>query len=111
MTTELAPVLTALGDPTRRHVVQLLREGPKLLADAKAETTPPDVKHLRLCVSAGEPLAAPLYHRWVERTGVEVLDGLGATEVGYIYISNRRGAVRRRHEPPPVWPAARPPSQ
>jgi benzoate-CoA ligase family protein len=60
----------------------------------QAETTPPDVKHLRLCVSAGEPLAAPLYHRWVERTGVELLDGLGATEVGYIYISNRPGAVR-----------------
>jgi benzoate-CoA ligase family protein len=60
----------------------------------QAESTPPDVKHLRLCVSAGEPLPAPLYHRWVERTGVEVLDGLGATEVGYIYISNRQGAVR-----------------
>jgi benzoate-CoA ligase family protein len=60
----------------------------------QAETTPPDVKHLRLCVSAGEALPAPLYHRWVERTGVEVLDGLGATEVGYIYISNRQGAVQ-----------------
>jgi benzoate-CoA ligase family protein len=60
----------------------------------QAETTTPEAKHLRLCVSAGEPLAAPLYHRWVERTGVELLDGLGATEVGYIYVSNSPGAVR-----------------
>ncbi len=63
-----------------------------LLRDA--ETTAPDLSSLRLCVSAGEPLPAPLYERWVRRTGVECLDGLGATEVGYIYISNRPGAVR-----------------
>ncbi|PYM67312.1 MAG: benzoate-CoA ligase family protein [Candidatus Rokuibacteriota bacterium] len=49
---------------------------------------------LRLAVSAGEPLPAPLYREWVTRTGIECLDGLGATEVGYIYISNRPGAVR-----------------
>jgi benzoate-CoA ligase len=60
----------------------------------EAETAPPDLSSLRLCVSAGEPLPAPLYERWVRRTGVECLDGLGATEVGYIYISNRPGAVR-----------------
>jgi benzoate-CoA ligase family protein len=55
---------------------------------------PAALASLRLAVSAGEPLPAPLYHRWVEATGVECLDGLGATEVGYIYISNRPGAVR-----------------
>ncbi|HEV8306337.1 MAG TPA: benzoate-CoA ligase family protein [Methylomirabilota bacterium] len=60
----------------------------------EAETAPPDLSSLRLCVSAGEPLPAPLYERWVRRTGVECLDGLGATEVGYIYVSNRPGAVR-----------------
>lgn len=54
----------------------------------------PDLASLRLVVSAGEPLPAPLYREWVSRTGVECLDGLGATEVGYIYISNRPGAVR-----------------
>jgi benzoate-CoA ligase family protein len=60
----------------------------------QADLTPPELGSLRLCVSAGEPLAAPLYQRWVQRTGIELLDGLGATEVGYIYISNRPGAVR-----------------
>ncbi|MBI4012952.1 MAG: benzoate-CoA ligase family protein [Candidatus Rokubacteria bacterium] len=60
----------------------------------QAEATPPDLSSLRLCVSAGEPLPVPLYERWVTRTRVECLDGLGATEVGYIFISNRPGAVR-----------------
>lgn len=60
----------------------------------EAAATPADLSSLRLCVSAGEPLPAPLYERWVARTGIECLDGLGATEVGYIYISNRPGAVR-----------------
>jgi acyl-coenzyme A synthetase/AMP-(fatty) acid ligase len=49
---------------------------------------------LRLGVSAGEPLPAPLYHRWLRLTGVELLDGLGSTEVGYIFCSNRPGHVR-----------------
>jgi benzoate-CoA ligase len=55
---------------------------------------PADLGALRLAITAGEPLAAPVYDRWVRKTGVELLDGLGATEVGYIYISNRPGAVR-----------------
>ncbi len=58
------------------------------------EAAAPDLRSLRLAVSAGEPLPAPLHARWVEQTGIECLDGLGATEVGYIYISNRPGAVR-----------------
>jgi benzoate-CoA ligase family protein len=49
---------------------------------------------LRLAVSAGEPLPEPMYHRWVGLTGVELLDGLGSTEVGYIYCSNLPGRVR-----------------
>jgi benzoate-CoA ligase family protein len=49
---------------------------------------------LRLAVSAGEPLPEPLYRRWQEITGVEVLDGLGSTEVGYIFCSNVAGRVR-----------------
>ncbi|MBA2450899.1 MAG: benzoate-CoA ligase family protein, partial [Chloroflexi bacterium] len=49
---------------------------------------------VRLSVSAGEPLPAPLYHRWVNLTGVELLDGIGSTEVGYIFCSNLPGQVR-----------------
>ena len=49
---------------------------------------------LRLAVSAGEPLPEPIYRRWLELTGVENLDGLGSTEVGYIFCSNLPGRVR-----------------
>lgn len=49
---------------------------------------------VRLAVSAGEPLPAPLYQRWLARTGVELLDGVGSTEVGYIFCSNLPGRVR-----------------
>src|SRR5205085_11754108 len=40
-----------------------------------------DTSSLRICVSAGEPLPAELYHRWRERFGVEIIDGIGTTEL------------------------------
>jgi 2-aminobenzoate-CoA ligase len=53
---------------------------------------------LRLCVSAGEPLPDATRQLWKEATGIEMLDGIGGTEVFHIYISSppervRRGAV------------------
>jgi len=53
-----------------------------------------DLSSLRLCMSAGEPLPAPIFERWRERTGVEIIDFIGSTEVGYAYLSNRPGRVR-----------------
>jgi benzoate-CoA ligase len=53
-----------------------------------------DLSSLRLCVSAGEALPAELYRRWRERFGVEIVDGIGTTESGHIFLSNRPGAVR-----------------
>jgi benzoate-CoA ligase len=49
---------------------------------------------LRLAITAGEALTESLYHRWRRLTGVELLDGLGSTEVGYIFCSNLPGEVR-----------------
>lgn len=46
---------------------------------------------VRMCVSAGEPLPKPIYETWLERFGVEILDGIGSTEVLHIFISNRPG--------------------
>ena len=48
---------------------------------------------LRLCVSAGEALPAPIYQQWKERTGLEIIDGVGSTEFGYIFLTNRPGQV------------------
>ena len=56
MTTELAPVLTALADPTRQRVVQLLREGPRRageLATSTGTSAPAMSRHLRVLLAAG----------------------------------------------------------
>ena len=53
-----------------------------------------DLSSLRLCVSAGEALPDELYKRWRERYGVEIIDGIGTTEICHIFISNRPGAAR-----------------
>ena len=49
---------------------------------------------LRICTSAGEALPANLGKRWTERTGAELLDGIGSTEMLHIFLSNRPGDVR-----------------
>ena len=53
-----------------------------------------DLSSLRCCVSAGEALPEVLYQRWLERFGVEILDGIGTTEALHIFISNGPGKVR-----------------
>jgi benzoate-CoA ligase len=49
---------------------------------------------LRSCVSAGEALPVDVGRRWSERFGVDILDGLGSTEMLHIFLSNRMGEVR-----------------
>jgi len=53
-----------------------------------------DLSSLRLCVSAGEALPDEIYTRWQERFGVEIIDGIGTTEILHIFLSNRPGAAR-----------------
>ena len=48
-----------------------------------------DLSSLRAAVSAGETLPAPVYDEWMEKTGKPMLDGIGATEMLHIFISNR----------------------
>jgi 2-aminobenzoate-CoA ligase len=48
-----------------------------------------DLSSLRAAVSAGETLPAPVYHDWEAKTGKPMLDGIGATEMLHIFISNR----------------------
>src|SRR5262247_1171111 len=50
-----------------------------------------DLSSLRAAVSAGETLPAPVYERWMEKTGKPMLDGIGTTELLHIFISNRFG--------------------
>jgi 2-aminobenzoate-CoA ligase len=53
-----------------------------------------DLSSLRLAVSAGETLPAPVFESWTRRTGKPILDGIGSTELLHIFISNRAGDAR-----------------
>lgn len=53
-----------------------------------------DLSSLRAAVSAGETLPAPVYEEWMRKTGKPMLDGIGATEMLHIFISNRFGDSR-----------------
>jgi 2-aminobenzoate-CoA ligase len=48
-----------------------------------------DLSSLRIAVSAGETLPAPVFDEWMRKTGKPILDGIGATEMLHIFISNR----------------------
>ncbi|MBL4740168.1 MAG: AMP-binding protein [Sneathiella sp.] len=48
-----------------------------------------DLSSLRAAVSAGETLPGPVYEEWLEKTGKPMLDGIGATEMLHIFITNR----------------------
>lgn len=49
---------------------------------------------LRRCISAGEALPEEIGNRFEERFGVEILDGVGSTELLHIFLSNRAGEKR-----------------
>jgi len=61
-----------------------------------------DLTSLRLGVSAGEALPAPVWHQFKDRTGVELIDGIGSTENFHIFVSNRPGEVRPGSSGKPV---------
>jgi benzoate-CoA ligase len=92
------------GRPEPRLVFETIaRERPTILYAvpttyaallAVPESERPDVSSLRRCISAGEALPAPLFERWRARFGLEILDGIGSTEIGYISISNFPGRAR-----------------
>ena len=85
--------------PTPAAVARVLREQrptifygvPTLYNAMLASDELPDRKELALrrCVSAGEPLPPEIGRRWSARIGVDILDGIGSTEMLHIFLSNR----------------------
>ena len=53
-----------------------------------------DLSSVRLFISAGENLPPSLWRKWKDRFGAEIYDGIGSTEVGYIYIANRPEEIK-----------------
>jgi benzoate-CoA ligase family protein len=80
----------------RQHKVTVFYAVPTFYAAFLASPAAPartDLK-LRRCVSAGEALPEDVGRRWVHRYGVDILDGLGSTEMLHIFLSNHPDDVR-----------------
>lgn len=78
----------------RGHRPTILVNVPTMMSAMTAHPAPPDLGCLRLCTSAGEALPARLHQRWEEVFGVEVVDGIGSSELYHIYLSNLPGKAR-----------------
>jgi benzoate-CoA ligase family protein len=66
----------------------------RMLLEHHRNVEPLDCSSLRLCVSAGEALPAQLGEDWQKTFGVEVLDGIGSTEMLHMFMSNHDGEAR-----------------
>jgi benzoate-CoA ligase family protein len=53
-----------------------------------------DISSVRICVSAGEALPGDILRRWQQAFNVDILDGIGSTEILHIFISNRVGEIK-----------------
>ena len=91
------PTPEVVFEQVRRHRPTLFFAVPTAYANMLAamdDGTSADFSSVRLCASAGEALPAAILERWRTRTGLEILDGIGSTEIGHIFITNRPGAIR-----------------
>jgi benzoate-CoA ligase family protein len=84
-----------IADAARKHGATLFFGGPTFFANMLHAGLAPDaLAGVRLAISAGEALPAALYQRWTSHFGVDILDGIGMTEMLHIFLSNRPGDVR-----------------
>ena len=84
-----------LVDRANEYGATLFFGGPTFFANMLRTDLPDDcLSGVRLVASAGEVLPPALYHRWTGRFGVDIIDGIGMTEMLHIFLSNGPGAVR-----------------
>jgi 4-hydroxybenzoate-CoA ligase len=89
------PTPQAVFEQVARHKPTLFFAVPTAYAQMLAaldEGHAADFSSVRMCVSAGEALPAPLFERWLAHTGLEICDGIGTTEITHMFISNAPGA-------------------
>ncbi len=86
-------------DTIQKHKISILTLAPtayrKMLQVPDAKTKY-DLSSLRVCTGGGESLTAPTYHAWKEKFGLEIFEGLGTTEMMYVFASN---VVSRKAKP------------
>ena len=90
------PTPAAVFALLKQHAPTLFFAVPTLYAAILADpqcTPETGSSKLRLCVSAGEALPAEVGRAWQRRFGVDILDGIGSTEMLHIYLSNTPGDV------------------
>jgi benzoate-CoA ligase family protein len=84
-----------LAAVARDYGPTLFFAGPTFFAGMLRAGLPPDtLAGVRLAASAGEALPAALYQRWTSHFGIDIIDGLGMTEMLHIFLSNQPGRVR-----------------
>ena len=90
------PTPAAVFQRLQQHRPTIFYGVPTLYAAllASPDLPKPEALNLRVCTSAGEALPADIGIRWTNHFGVEILDGIGSTEMLHIFISNRPGDVR-----------------
>ena len=90
------PTPESVGDILKKHGVTVFYAVPTFYAALLASAAAPAAREvkIRCCVSAGEALPSDVGRRFRERYGVDILDGIGSTEMLHIFISNRAGDVK-----------------
>jgi benzoate-CoA ligase family protein len=84
-----------IADRATAYGATLFFGGPTFFANMLRGELPPDaLGGVRLAASAGEALPEALYRRWTAHFGVDIIDGIGMTEMLHIFLSNRVGDVR-----------------
>src|ERR1700728_687786 len=84
-----------IAEAAAKHGATLFFGGPTFFANMLRAGLPADaLAGVRLAASAGEALPAALQARWTSRFGIDILDGIGMTEMLHIFLSNRPGQVR-----------------
>lgn len=88
------PAPQTVAERTIEYEATMLFGTPSFWGPLSASDVPDDAfSSVRQGVSAGEALPSRMYQRVLERFGVEVLDGIGSTEMLHIFMSNRPGRV------------------
>jgi benzoate-CoA ligase family protein len=90
------PTPDLVAELLKKHEVTVFYAVPTFYAGFLASPAAPERGELKIrrCVSAGEALPLEVGRRWSERYGVDILDGIGSTEMLHIFLTNRPGDVK-----------------
>ena len=90
------PTPDLVAEILKKHQITIFYAVPTFYAGFLASPVAPQRGELKIrrCVSAGEALPPDVGRRWSDRYGIDVLDGIGSTEMLHIFLSNRAGDVR-----------------